>query len=324
MNAESLDVGCLATSAGVEHLKDWVRQHYLDVEVTLVGRSLSDLFRKLKRKPQQTFRDYAAEFNRLLARVTECGCRLPDVANAWLFVDRANLDEQTEVSLLASVGNRYELKALQQAAIILDRSMRKPWEKPRHFENRDPRRAQTVHQTEEYGRDDEGHSSEDEPPSIDDPDIDGEALYVSYMTAKARYKEVTKSRGVVTTGDPPAAKKAAEEMIRLAKSRSHCSACGQKGHWHRDSVCPKHKDVTRPGPRPSTSRMTSWNSSTGTTWTSSPSLIRPVRSRWLGRHGFSATSTTSRARDGTLISSTRKKPSSSGRPAGSTSPPMRR
>ena len=242
VNAESLDVGCLATSAGVEHLKDWVRQHYLDVEVTLVGRSLSDLFRKLKRKPQQTFRDYAAEFNRLLARVTECGCRLPDVANAWLFVDRANLDEQTEVSLLASVGNRYELKALQQAAIILDRSMRKPWEKPRHFENRDPRRAQTVHQTEEYGRDDEGHSSEDEPPSIDDPDIDGEALYVSYMTAKARYKEVTKSRGVVTTGDPTAAKKAAEEKIRLAKSRSHCSACGQKGHWHRDSVCPKHKD----------------------------------------------------------------------------------
>ena len=54
---------------------------------------------------------------------------MPDVANAWLFVDRANLDEATEVSLLASVGNKYALKALQSAAIVLDRSMRKPWEK---------------------------------------------------------------------------------------------------------------------------------------------------------------------------------------------------
>ena len=63
-----------------------------------------------------------AEYNRLAARVAECGCQLPDVALAWLFVDRANLDESTEVSLLASVGNRYHLHQLQQAAIILDRS----------------------------------------------------------------------------------------------------------------------------------------------------------------------------------------------------------
>ena len=30
---------------------------------------------------------------------------LPDVASAWLFVDRANLDESSEVSLLASTEN---------------------------------------------------------------------------------------------------------------------------------------------------------------------------------------------------------------------------
>ena len=129
VNAESLDVDRLGDVDGVDYLKDWIRQHYLDVEVTSVGRSLSDLVRKLRRRPSQTFRDYAAEFNRLLARVVECGCRLLDVATAWLFVDRANLDETTEVSLLASVGNRYALRELQQAAIMLDRSMRKPWEK---------------------------------------------------------------------------------------------------------------------------------------------------------------------------------------------------
>ena len=99
VNAESLDVDLLARGDGVRYLKEWVTHSYLDVEVTQVGRSLSDLFRKLKRRTSQTFRDYAAEFNRLLSRVTECGCTLPDVATAWLFVDRANLDETTEVSL---------------------------------------------------------------------------------------------------------------------------------------------------------------------------------------------------------------------------------
>ena len=41
-------------SDGVERLREWIRQHYLDVEVTQVGRSLSDLFRKLRRRPQQS------------------------------------------------------------------------------------------------------------------------------------------------------------------------------------------------------------------------------------------------------------------------------
>ena len=33
----------------------------------------------------------------------------------------------------------------------------------------------------------------------------------------------------------------AEERIKAAKARSHCSACGQKGHWHRDPARPKRK-----------------------------------------------------------------------------------
>ena len=106
IKAEALNMERLSASDGVAYLRNWVQQHYLDVEVTSVGRSLSDLFRKLKRRYNQSFRDYTAEFNRLLARVVECGCRLPDVATAWLYVDRASLDEATEVSLLASVGNK--------------------------------------------------------------------------------------------------------------------------------------------------------------------------------------------------------------------------
>ena len=73
LNAEQLAVDKLSAPDGIRYFKEWITQHYLDVEVTQVGRSLSDLFRKLKRRPAQTFRDYVAEFNRLSARVSECG-----------------------------------------------------------------------------------------------------------------------------------------------------------------------------------------------------------------------------------------------------------
>ncbi|OLP97775.1 Copia protein [Symbiodinium microadriaticum] len=234
INAEALNMEQLSASDGVAYLRNWVQQHYLDVEVTSVGRSLSDLFRKLKRRYNQSFRDYTAEFNRLLARVVECGCRLPDVATAWLYVDRASLDEATEVSLLASVGNKYQLLQLQQAAIILDRSMRKPWERNTRQDN--ARKPQTAHLTEdtEHVEDDD---PDDEPPGEDVAGEDGEQLYIAYMTAKARYKDTTKARGV----DIEAVKKTAEERIKAAKARSYCSVCHQKGHWHRDACCPKRK-----------------------------------------------------------------------------------
>ncbi|CAE7207103.1 GIP [Symbiodinium sp. CCMP2592] len=234
INAEALSMEALSSADGVGYLRQWVQQHYLDVEVTSVGRSLSDLFRKLKRRYNQSFRDYTAEFNRLLARVVECGCKLPDVATAWLYVDRASLDEATEVSLLASVGNKYQLLQLQQAAIILDRSMRKPWEKSGKPDG--ARRPQTVHHTEDAENND-GPESDEEPPTEDVPGEDGEALYVAYMTAKARYKDTTRARGI----DIDAVKKTAEERIKAAKARSYCSVCHQKGHWHRDACCPKRK-----------------------------------------------------------------------------------
>ena len=234
VNAESLEMERLGSEGGVDYLREWVQQHRLDVEVTQIGRSLSDLFRKLKRRPTQTFRDYVAEYNRLLARVTECGCRLPDTACAWLFVDRAALDEGTEVSLLASVGNKYDLRLLQQAAIILDRSSRKVWERTSRAEPY--RKHQTVHHTEDTMAD-EGASDSDGPPLHDDVDDDGEGLYVAYMTAKAKYKDHGKARGV----DVEAVKRTAEARIQAAKAKSFCAACGQRGHWHKDAACPKRR-----------------------------------------------------------------------------------
>ena len=233
INAESLNMELLSAADGVEYLLEWVKHHYLDVEITLIGRSLSDLFRKLRRRSGQSFRDYAAEFNRLLARVTECNCRLPDVAAAWLYVDRATLDEGTEVSLMASVGNRYELKAVQQASIILDRASRKPWEKTGRTDGYH-RKAQNVNQTEDVDEDNETVGG-----GADDFDEESEDVYMTYMTARSKYREATKARGL-DNKDAESARQQAESRIQAAKNKSHCAACGQKGHGHRDPVCPKH------------------------------------------------------------------------------------
>ena len=251
VNAESLNVESLSGEDGVTYFKEWIVQHYLDVEVTSVGRSLSDLFRKLRRKNNQTFRDYTAEFNRLLSRVVECGCTLPDVATAWLFVDRACLDEATEVSLLASVGNKYALRALQQAAIILDRSMRKPWEKPGKGDGR--RNGYNTVNVANHGEDDDEDSDSDAGDLLEN---ENEAdLYVAYMTAKAKYREVAKARGTDT--DPAGTQRAIEDKIRTAKSKSRCAACGKRGHWHRDPQCPKRQEEkTAASSKPNTIHVT--------------------------------------------------------------------
>ncbi|CAE7481023.1 GIP, partial [Symbiodinium sp. CCMP2456] len=78
-------------------------------------------------------------------------------------------------------------------------------------------------------------------------------LYITYMTAKARYRDATKARGMESHGpadrrglDTAAVKRAAEAKVQLAKSKSFCAACGQRGHWHRDAVCPKRSGPDKP------------------------------------------------------------------------------
>ena len=60
---------------------------------------------------------------------------------------------------------------------------------------------------------------------------------MAYQNANVKYSDVLKARGT-----NPA--KAREETLAKAKSRSFCSACGKKGHWHKDVACPKDKGKT--------------------------------------------------------------------------------
>ena len=67
----------------------------------------------------------------------------PGHSDGVALCSRASLDEATEVSLLALVGNRYAIRDLQQVA-ILDRSTRKAWECGAKGDGPDTRRDNSV------------------------------------------------------------------------------------------------------------------------------------------------------------------------------------
>ena len=74
----------------------------LDLEVARIGKAFSDYFRKMRRRPGQTIREYNSEYGRLFGRLHEVGCNLPQEAAAWRYLDRLQLDEGQELNILAS------------------------------------------------------------------------------------------------------------------------------------------------------------------------------------------------------------------------------
>ncbi|CAE7227793.1 RE1 [Symbiodinium sp. CCMP2456] len=276
VEAERLSVDRLAETSGVDYLVSWVKDRYLDVEITQVGRCLSDFFRKLRRKPGQSVRDYLSDFDRCLARLNEVGCVLPDLAAAWVLVDRMALEEGAELNLLASVGNVYNLKLLKQASIVQDRSLRKPWETT--ATNRPwNKRQQSAMMADATGENDDHEDFQD--VAIDEdceavPESVAAELYEAYVThetARQKYRDTLKMRGT----DPDGMREAMHQKLQAAKQRSFCSACKRRGHWHRDPQCPLNQGKGGNGSGGSSSAATSGTSSTTSSLEKNPKVNFP-------------------------------------------------
>ena len=163
---------------------------------------------------------------------------LPEKCAAWLYVDRLHLEEGVEPNLLASVGNVYNLKKLQKAAIIPERGLQKPLEGGGKG-GRKPYTAQVT---------DAGEDVEQPLGDIEDEELEAipeEEVAVAYMTSqKAKYREQAQSRGYRGDGTKDHGKdggkgsgqhaepkdKAREEKLKQIKARSFCSGCGCRGH----------------------------------------------------------------------------------------------
>ena len=116
-------------------------------EVIQVGRIMSQFFRVLKRGRDQSVRSFSGEFDHMISRLAEVQVSLPETVLAWMYIDKLKLGEAGEISLL--VRNEYNLKRyLQEAALIHDRSSRKPWEESRLGRSHGKGGARGVHVTE--------------------------------------------------------------------------------------------------------------------------------------------------------------------------------
>ena len=234
--AEELSVDKLSADNGVQYLVKWISGRYLDLEITRIGKAFSEFFRRLRRRPGQSIREYNAEYDRLHARLREVGCSLPEDCAAWLYVDRLQLEESAELNLLASVGNSYSLHKLQKAAVIQDRGLRKPWEGP----GSRGKKTHTAHFTGHDG----GDTSDTDTRDDEDEGIpeDVAQAYVTYQSAKQRYKDQQRARGYVGGDNGPGnSSENKDEKLKAMKARSFCSGCGRRGHWHKDAECPKNK-----------------------------------------------------------------------------------
>ncbi|CAE7477908.1 unnamed protein product, partial [Symbiodinium microadriaticum] len=60
--AEELSVDRLACDNGVEYFVQWLNARFLDLEVARIGRAFSEFFRKLRRRPNQSIREYNTEY----------------------------------------------------------------------------------------------------------------------------------------------------------------------------------------------------------------------------------------------------------------------
>jgi len=108
-DAEDLDLSALDDPYGVDRYVAWITQRYLDKEVVKAGKYMSDFFNLFKKGPNQDIRDYYSEFDRHLARLREVGCVLPGLCSSWWYVDQLRLDNSTELNLLSSVNNQYDV-----------------------------------------------------------------------------------------------------------------------------------------------------------------------------------------------------------------------
>ena len=280
IDAERLDVDLLGMDTGAEYFINWIKERYLDVQITQIGRGLSDFFRRLRRRDGQTIREYLSDFDRALARLTECGCVLPDMASAWVFVDRMSLEESAELNLLASVGNEYNLKRLQQAAIVQDRSLRKPWESSTRSTSRDsaapgrgPRREWWNKKTNTAHLTGHGDNEDDDYPEADPvaenatedvvPEAVAEEWYETFMThetAKQKYRDSLRQRGTSTE----ALREIANDRLAQAKAKSFCAGCKRRGHWHKDSCCPLNQGARKQGEQSGATTSPSQNTTTPT------------------------------------------------------------
>ena len=266
VESEELQVEALSGPEGLEVFRAWIQERYLEVEVGKIADALTTFFRRLKRRPNQSVREFNSMFDRAYSRLLEIDCKLPEVAKAWAYMSSLGLTNSEELSLLASVNNEYHTGRLQKAAVLHEKSLRPAWQPRRSFDPKDSK-VNGVRGAFLTGIEEDDEDLEQSAEGGGDLLVPEEAAqelheaFVAQESAKARFREVAKARGV----DPSflgarqdrkpfteeQIKTSVEQRLQAAKSRSYCAGCRRRGHWHRDPECPLNQGAQPTKPQAS-------------------------------------------------------------------------
>ena len=251
VESEELNVEDLASPQGLKVFTSWIRERYQEVEVSRIAEALTLFFKKMKRQAGQSIREFNSVFDRGHSRLLEIDCRLPEVARAWAYLNALGLSSSEELSLLASVGNDYSTAKLQKAAILHEKSLRGPWVPRNKGDGKGAKSAfmAGVDGDElQHGPDDVYGGDEQGPYLDEETAIEIHEAFVAQESAKARYRDVIKARGVDPEtlkngkkGTEEPTKPSSDESLAQAKLRPYCAGCGRRGHWHKDAECPLNR-----------------------------------------------------------------------------------
>ena len=251
VESEELNVEDLASPQGLKVFTSWIRERYQEVEVSRIAEALTLFFKKMKRQAGQSIREFNSVFDRGHSRLLEIDCRLPEVARAWAYLNALGLSSSEELSLLASVGNDYSTAKLQKAAILHEKSLRGPWVPRNKGDGKGAKSAYMagVDGDEPQHGPDDVYGGDEQGPYLDEETAkEIHEAFVAQESAKARYRDVIKARGVDPEtlkngkkGAEESTKPSSDESLAQAKLRSYCAGCGRRGHWHKDAECPLNR-----------------------------------------------------------------------------------
>ncbi|CAE8614373.1 unnamed protein product [Polarella glacialis] len=239
-DAETLDIKELQKDHGIDIYKAWVRQKYRDLEITTIGDNMKEFFRNLHLKKGQSVREFNNEFDRLWKKLSGMGCGLPTLALARYYLYKLMITDQQEATLLSSVGNEYDLEKLQKAALT---QIRIGCGRRGRYDDEKEKKRKGYHGHYTKGTD-RSRTSSSHGSLIGRRGGDrAREAYVTMQTAKMKLRDAKNLRGFRGggkgggKGDKDYQKKI-DERLQKAKEQSLCSRCKQKGHWHKDDVCP--------------------------------------------------------------------------------------
>ncbi|CAK0840847.1 unnamed protein product [Prorocentrum cordatum] len=260
---EELDLDAIKGDDSVEVFLEYLGKRFPEIEVLETPALLETFVRPAcVRHKYEEIRDYNNRFNGIATKLKAKGIQVPDEVLADLYIKGARLPPERAASVLNGVGNQFNPTKIQEQLMInLPKVSVVDGNKDSHdkggyggHKNKDHKRAYATETYEEDRRAEfDGASSdssddyEDELPDELQDAIDEAEEQVAFFTkkmvrAKDKLKEAKQARGYFAKrdgGNPP---KRDDPKIAKMKARTHCGACGRKGHWRGDPQCSKKND----------------------------------------------------------------------------------